>query len=169
MPDLLIEIVDENDQPIGVVSMAEAQKKGLSHRIVRIMVEDNAGNVLLQKRSATMILYPGCWDNSAAGHVDQGETYATAAIRELSEEIGLTGVPLVEIGYYSSNTKYKTRLLNRFNKVYKVVIEPNVQFTLQTDEVAGVKWFSVAETKEMILRYPDKVSDGLIDVFERYY
>ncbi len=29
------------------------------------------------------------WDSSAAGHLDAGEDYATAAVRELGEEVGI--------------------------------------------------------------------------------
>ena len=32
---------------------------------------------------------PGRWDSSCSGHLDSGEDYAPAAVRELREEIGL--------------------------------------------------------------------------------
>ena len=33
--------------------------------------------------------HPGVWDSSAAGHVDAGEDYDEAALRELEEELGV--------------------------------------------------------------------------------
>ena len=52
----LIQIVDEHDQPVGAASMDEAQTKGLWHRIVRVMVEDGQGHVLLQLRGVMATL-----------------------------------------------------------------------------------------------------------------
>ena len=32
---------------------------------------------------------PGLWDSSCSGHLDTGENYDSAAVRELSEELGV--------------------------------------------------------------------------------
>jgi 16S rRNA (adenine1518-N6/adenine1519-N6)-dimethyltransferase len=165
----LIQIVNEMDEMNGVATKDEAQKKGLYHRIVRIMVEDDAGNVLLQKRRADRKLYPNCWDNSAAGHVDADESYDIAANRELFEEIGLKGMQLKEIGYYKTNGTFGKRKLNRFNRVYTVVVPQNTVFKLQQQEVESVKWFSIEEVKKLVEQSPHDVTDGLIEVFERFY
>jgi isopentenyldiphosphate isomerase len=38
--------------------------------------------VLLQKRSATKDTFPNRWAHAASGHVDRGEDYDTAMVRE---------------------------------------------------------------------------------------
>ena len=48
---LRLVVVGDNDQPIGEFSKDEVWKKRLRNRIVRIMVEDEQGCILLQKRS----------------------------------------------------------------------------------------------------------------------
>jgi isopentenyldiphosphate isomerase len=164
-----IQIVDEYDNPIGGASIKEAREKGLYHRIVRIMVEDEQGRVLLQMRSSTVRAYPSCWDNSAAGHVDEGETYDQAAYRELSEEIGLNNTILEEIGTYTSSQEDGDKQTNRFNKVYKAAVEDGTDFVLQEEEVAEVRWFTIADVRAMIQGSPELVTDGLVDVFARYY
>lgn len=45
--------------------------------------------VLLQKRNADKDSFPGCLDVSCAGHMDQGETFLSTALRELQEELNL--------------------------------------------------------------------------------
>lgn len=167
--DPLILIVDEHDVPVGAESINDVQIKGLLHRIVRIMVEDEAGNLLLQKRTDDKALYPGRWDNSAAGHVDEGESYETAAKRELYEEIGLQGVDLIEVGYYEHHGKFRDRILNRFTKVYKVKVPKETEFLLEPSEVAAVQWFTVQEVRDLIEHQPDLLSDGIEDVIKRYY
>ncbi len=169
MSDILIQIVDENDQPVGAATGSEAWTNGLIHRIARIMVEDLRGRVLLQKRSSNSTLYPSCWDNSAAGHVDEGESYEIAANREASEEIGLKNVKLEAIGYYRSSDHYQNKILNRFNKVYRVVIDPDTIFKVDPGEVSEVRWFTIDEVKKLIADHPDQVTDGILQVFENFY
>ena len=76
-----IQIVDNNDKPIRGATLADAQAKGLIHRSVLICVEDESGNILLQKRGPETSIYPNCWDISSSGYVDEGEEYLEAAQR----------------------------------------------------------------------------------------
>lgn len=46
-------------------------------------------DVLLQKRSASKDSHPGYYDISSAGHVEAGQEYEEAAVRELEEELGI--------------------------------------------------------------------------------
>lgn len=83
------DVVDERDQPVGRALRREVHARGLWHRAVHILVFDAAGRVFLQKRSLLKDMCPGLWDSSCSGHVDAGEEYDAAAIRELAEEIGV--------------------------------------------------------------------------------
>ncbi len=93
--DEWFDVVDMMDTVIGRATRGEVHARKLLHRAVHVLVFDRGGRVFLQKRSAAKDLSPGCWDSSCSGHLDAGEDYDTAAVRELGEEIGLTlaGVP----------------------------------------------------------------------------
>lgn len=163
-----IMIVDEDDRPIGQATKQEAWDKGLIHRVVRIMLEDGEGRVLLQHRSPTKDIFPDTWDNSVAGHVDAGEDYYDAAVRELREELGLEGLELEEIGTYRSNETWKGHRFNRFTRVYRV--RANVMpKRLEVGKVDDARWFSLEEAKSLVRDRPDQVSDGLRQVIEQYY
>ena len=82
------DVVDEHDRVLGVESRAVVHATGLRHRAVHILVFNGRGELFLQKRSPWKDKQPGKWDSSAAGHLDSGEDYLTAARRELSEELG---------------------------------------------------------------------------------
>lgn len=163
-----IQIVDEDDNPLRPGTREEAQKLGLYHRIARVIVEDQDGNILLQKRASTKDTYPGYWDNAAAGHVDAGESYEVAAARELQEELGIRA-DMTLLGNYAKNSAYEDKLLNRFHAVYKVVVPSATKFVLQTEEVDEVRWFSLAEINQMIFDPDVKVTNGVRDAINMFY
>ena len=162
-------VVDEHDSVIGAEMLAKVWEKGLYHRIVYILVEDESGRILLQRRSANMELYPNCWDDSAAGHVDEGDTYKSAAMREVEEELGLTDVTLEEVATHRTNEEYQGRKLNRFNKLYRARVASDTQFQAPADEVTEVRWFTLAEIRKIAAEHPDQVTGGLILNLEYYY
>ena len=84
-----LEVFDRHDRRIGQASRGMMHRLGLRHWAVHIFVFDAAGRLYLQLRGGQKDLFPGHWDTSAAGHVAPGESYATAALRELAEELGL--------------------------------------------------------------------------------
>ncbi|WP_367871359.1 16S rRNA (adenine(1518)-N(6)/adenine(1519)-N(6))-dimethyltransferase RsmA [Luteolibacter sp. Populi] len=94
----IFDVVDEADAVTGQATRREVHEKGLLHRAVHVFVINRHGELLLQKRSRFKDVHPEVWDSSVAGHLDSGEDYVTAAIRELEEEMGVTGVAPDEIG-----------------------------------------------------------------------
>ncbi len=82
-------VVDEMDRVMGTASRAEVHGNNLRHRAVHILLFNQAGEVLLQKRSRWKDRHPNLWDSSAAGHVAAGEDYDSTARRELREELGV--------------------------------------------------------------------------------
>ena len=89
MAEEYFDVVNERDEPIGRALRKEVHAGALWHRAVHILVFDQAGRIFLQKRSMKKDMSPGLWDSSCAGHVDAGEDYDKAAIRELGEELGI--------------------------------------------------------------------------------
>jgi len=53
-----------------------------------VLLQDDSGAVLVTRRAASMRTYPGCWV-LPGGAVDEGESLAAAAAREVLEETGL--------------------------------------------------------------------------------
>jgi isopentenyl-diphosphate Delta-isomerase len=89
-PDELLEVVDSRNRPLLVLPRELVHRQQLFHRSVLVLVFDQQSRVFLQKRSRTKMVYPGRWDVSSSGHVLAGESNEGAALRELTEELGLS-------------------------------------------------------------------------------
>jgi isopentenyl-diphosphate delta-isomerase type 1 len=90
MPTEKVDLVNEKDEVVGTSTIKNALERGLLHRAVAVLVVRSDGRFLLQQRSRRDLWHPGLWTLSCTGHVREGETYAAAAVRELSEELGMT-------------------------------------------------------------------------------
>lgn len=96
--DEIFDVVDEQDNVLKQASRKEVHEQKLIHRAVHVLVfSKKTHDCLLQKRSAYKDKHPGVWDSSAAGHLDAGETYEEAAIRELREELGIEDAKLIHV------------------------------------------------------------------------
>ena len=89
MAEEIFDVVNERDEVIGQRPRSEVHRLHLNHRAVHVLVFNRRGDLLLQKRSMRKDCFPGTWDSSSSGHLDQGEAYDACAVRELREEIGL--------------------------------------------------------------------------------
>jgi isopentenyldiphosphate isomerase len=88
--DELFEIVDESDRVVGLAKRRDCHgNPALTHRTAHVVVYHPDGRLLLQKRSAAKDVQPGKWDTAVGGHLAPGEDYASAARREMAEELGL--------------------------------------------------------------------------------
>ncbi len=85
----LFDVVDESNRVIAQMPRGEVHARGLRHRAVHVFVFNKKGELFLQRRSHLKDVSPLKWDSSAAGHLDVGESYAAAAVRELREELGV--------------------------------------------------------------------------------
>nr|WP_294382840.1 16S rRNA (adenine(1518)-N(6)/adenine(1519)-N(6))-dimethyltransferase RsmA [Prosthecobacter sp.] len=85
----MFDVVNERNEVIGQLTRGEVHKRKLLHRAVHIFVINKRGHLYLQQRSHLKDVSPLKWDSSAAGHLDAGESYASAAVRETREEIGI--------------------------------------------------------------------------------
>ena len=87
--ELLI-LVDEADREIGQMSKADCHRgAGVLHRAFSLLIFNDAGELLLQQRSAAKRLWPLYWSNSCCSHPRSHETTEMAIHRRLYEELGV--------------------------------------------------------------------------------
>lgn len=114
-PEEIFDIVDAEDRVIGQAPRFRCHgDPSLVHRVAHVLVFDYSGRLLLQKRSATKDVQPGKWDTSVGGHLDPGEDYRTAAVREMQEEIGICEVPLTFLYNYPLRNAFESENVTTF-------------------------------------------------------
>ncbi len=143
--DTLVDIVDEDDQVVDVVTRREMRARNLRHRSVGIAVLDHEGRVLVHRRADTKDVWPGRWDMAVGGVVDAGEGWEEAAARELAEEVG-SRAPITEIG----RGRYEDDDVRAIGRMY--VARDDGPFEFADGEVVEAFFVTVAELRERIAR-----------------
>ena len=82
-------LVDEADRPLGEGEKSAVHQGDLPlHRAFSVYLFDEQGRMLITKRSAQKVTWPGFWSNACCSHPRPGEATEDAAVRRLTEELG---------------------------------------------------------------------------------
>ena len=160
----LLDIVDASDRVLGRATRAEIHRTQRFHRAVHILVSNGRDEVFLQKRSASKDTNPNCWDSSAAGHVDSGESYLPAAIRELEEELGVVcdGTEFHEFMRREPETN------NGFEHQRYYAIRTDQTMKLCPIEIAEGRWLKPADIDRWVASNDDALTATLKQVWPVY-
>jgi len=159
----IFDVVDEQDNVIGQKTRGEVHANKLLHRAVHVFVFNKRGDLLLQQRSMFKDAHPGVWDSSVSGHLDAGEDYLPAAVRELDEEMGIrVDEAPEEIARIAAceNTGWE------HVRLYRTKHSGPVKFPAA--EVEAAAWFPVAELEAWIAARPDDFASGFIECWKAF-
>lgn len=84
-----VTLVDEDDRTLGKVEKMAAHRDALLHRACSVVLFNETGELLLQKRNPAKYHSGGLWSNTCCTHPRPGETPLKAAERRLREEMGI--------------------------------------------------------------------------------
>jgi isopentenyl-diphosphate delta-isomerase len=145
-------LVDRNDNPIGTCEKLEAHQKALLHRAFSILLFNEKGEMLLQKRFSGKYHSGGLWTNACCGHPRPGEETQSAATRRMMEELGMT-CPLNESFSFYYKVPFDNGLTeHEFVHVYRGFYDGS--FNPNPEEVEDLNWVALEDLKQDIERNP---------------
>ena len=81
-----VNVYDPQGRVVGALPREQAKRSRLAVGAVNVLLVSAKGEVLLQRRPDDKE-NGGRWDKTVGGHVDEGETFDEAAVREAGEEL----------------------------------------------------------------------------------
>jgi len=160
-------LVNEADEPIGLMPKMEAHEKALLHRAFSVFVMNDKGETMLQQRAKDKYHSPLLWTNTCCSHQRDGESNIEAGKRRLMEEMG-----------------FQTELKELFSFVYKAPFDNgltehefdhvmmgsyNDSPNINPEEVADWKWMRPSDIKKDIAVQPEQYTVWFKIIFERFY
>ncbi|MEW6378511.1 MAG: NUDIX domain-containing protein [bacterium] len=132
------EVVNQKGEIVGTAPRSVCHgNPDLIHRVIHVLVFNDAGQILLQKRALSKDIQPGKWDTSVGGHLAAGETFEQAACREMEEELSIRNVPIHYLYDYLFRTSVETEMVKTFTCCFNGPIFSNA------DEIAEARFWDL--------------------------
>ena len=160
-------LVNELDEPMGLMNKMEAHEKAILHRAFSVFVLNEKNEVMLQQRARHKYHSPLLWTNTCCSHQSAGETNIEAATLRLYEEMG-----------------FKTDLKELFHFIYKAPFDNGLTEheldhvmigyyandpIINADEVEQWKWMKIEEIKEDMIANPADYTVWFKIIFDEFY
>ncbi len=160
-----LDVVDEDDVIIDRASRVDIHAQGLLHREVHIWFVTPNGEIIFQKRTPKKDTFPGLLDATVGGHVELGQSYEEAALREVQEESGfeLQAKDLQYLGKYRGRAV--DAVTGNINNVQRAIYGYRYSGTLEQlviEEGAGAGFIAIPYS-ELVAANAD-ISSQLISV-----
>jgi len=155
-------VVDEQDNVIGSETKHACHRDGgIRHRAFSVLIFDSKGRLLVQKRSAEKITFPGVWANSCCSHPldmksenDGSDGVENAARRKLDQELG---IPVRITGAWSFHHIGRMEYSCRWDKDWIereidhiMVVQADTEVNHNENEISDVLWADSSEISKMM-------------------
>ena len=160
-------LVNEQDEPIGLMNKMEAHEKAVLHRAFSVFILNDKNEVMLQQRAHHKYHSPLLWTNTCCSHQRAGETNIEAGKRRLFEEMGFQA-ELKELFHFIYKAPFDNGLTE--HELDHVMIgyysgEP----VINDDEVESWKWMTIEAIKEDMIENPDSYTVWFKIIFDEFY
>ena len=157
-----LDIFDADGNCTGQALRSECHgDPALLHHVSHVVVlHPETRQMLLQKRRMDKVIQPGKWDTAVGGHLDPGESYEDGALRELREELGVTGN--VELKYLF-DSQIRNEIESEDVRVFGAELAGPLPF--QVSEIDEVRFWSREELENPASR--QNFTPNLVEQLEK--
>ncbi len=163
-----LDVVNEKDEVIDSKPRSDVHRFGLLHREIHVWMFDENKNIFFQKRGLHRPS-AGLLDATVGGHVDGGEDYLAAAVRETKEEAGITilASDLVLLKKFKKNsTPIEDDLPGKINNFFRNIYI--YKYPIKEEEMkkeVGLLGVGFKKLSPDILLHPSKEDTNKFDRF----
>lgn len=144
----ILDLVNDKDEVIGTIDRSDYGQmvdQNLGYiRSVELLIRNSEGKYWIPTRTADKKIAPNGLDYSMGGHVDAGEEYLEAALREIREELNLD-LSTKDLSYV---TKFEPGLIHYFRVVYLYETDDTPQYN--PADFVKAEWLSLEEIKQKL-------------------
>lgn len=160
-------LVNEKDEPIGLMPKMEAHEKAVLHRAFSVFVLNSKNEVMLQQRARDKYHSPLLWTNTCCSHQREGETNVAAGTRRLFEEMGFT-TELRELFHFIYKAPFDNGLteheldhvmIGRYDGVPEI----------NPEEVESWKWMDIESIRRDMESHPERYTVWFRIIFDEFY
>lgn len=159
-------LVNEKDEPIGLMPKLQAHEKAMLHRAFSVFILNDKNEIMLQQRAASKYHSPLLWTNTCCSHQRNGETNILAGKRRLQEEMGFS-VELKELFSFIYKAPFDNGLTeHEYDHV--MVGYFNEEPKINKEEVEDWKWMSMEAIKHDMKDHPENYTAWFKIIFEKF-
>lgn len=160
-------LVNERDEPIGLMPKLEAHEKAVLHRAFSVFILNDKKEVMLQQRAHQKYHSPLLWTNTCCSHQREGETNIQAGKRRLSEEMGFSA-DLKELFHFIYKAPFDNGLTE--HELDHVMIGYyNGEPIINLEEVEDWKWMSIEAIRTDMQQHPELYTVWFKIIFQKFY
>jgi isopentenyl-diphosphate delta-isomerase len=158
---MIIDVVNDWNQPIGQARRGEVLGKGLGFRTVHIFLFDTLGRLLMQRLPDDHGRSPGRLGSSVAGYLNAGESYHEAAERKLNEELRIN-TDVSHVGTWQMRDGRSSKFVALFTGA--VVEDPD----FDRREISELVYMDLDDLNYLMQQRPEAFTHTFIFVYDRY-
>ncbi len=160
-------LVNQKDEPIGLMPKMEAHEKGLLHRAFSVFIFNKNNELMLQQRALSKYHSPGLWTNTCCSHQREGESNIAAGKRRLKEEMGFTAELEDTISFIYKAPFDNGLTEHEFDHI--LVGNYNEEPKMNPEEAEAWKWMALDDVEKDLKLNPTAYTEWFKIIFDKYY
>jgi isopentenyl-diphosphate delta-isomerase len=164
----LVQLLHDDGTPAGVMEKRAAHESpGHLHRAFSVLLFDETGRILLQRRAASKYHFAGRWSNACCSHPAETENLESTARRRLTYELGVDAALTVVGSFRYVAMDDATGLVEREDDTVLVgYVSSTVIAVPDHSEVWSTRFISIPDLRDELRRSPNDSTPWLSPALE---
>jgi isopentenyl-diphosphate delta-isomerase len=161
-------LLDADAGVVGAMDKLAAHRRGMRHLAFSVMLRDDDGGILLQRRAPSKYHFAGRWSNACCSHPRPGEPVTAAAPRRVREELGVACGSLTVAGafWYRAEDPSSGLVEHEYDVVLVGRAEAVTTYAPDPDEIDDLQLVQPGALRDAMARRPQQFTPWLAQVLD---